>query len=111
MNPFFQEAIGETDAIRRCIKCLSRDGSKEKEEASLLLYELSKFQPMCEKIGLETGAILVLVGTVSSSADNPVTVRIAEQTLDNLEICDQNVRQMAENGRLKPLLSRLQEGM
>ena len=66
---------------------------------------------MCEKIGLETGAILVLVGTVSSSADNPVTVRIAEQTLDNLEICDQNVRQMAENGRLKPLLSRLQEGV
>jgi hypothetical protein len=34
----------------------------------------------------------------------------AEKTLENLENCEKNVRQMAENGRLQPLLRLLLEG-
>lgn len=105
-----KEAIGETMAVRNCVKCMSRDVLKEREEAASLLYELSKHQPLCEKIGAESGAILVLVGIVSSDSDNVVTVQKAEQILENLEGCDQNVRQMAVNGRLQPLLRRLVEG-
>eukprot|EP00250_Pteridium_aquilinum_P012012 c20452_g1_i2 orf=270-3377(-) len=105
-----KEAIGETVAIRSCVKCLSRDVQKEREEAASLLYELSKYPPLCEKIGNESGAILVLVGIVSSDSDNDITAQKAEKTLENLEGCDQNVRQMAVNGRLLPLLQRLVEG-
>ncbi|MCO5607126.1 hypothetical protein L7F22_061319 [Adiantum nelumboides] len=110
MSMFTQEAIGETAAIRNCIKCLSRDVLKEREEAALLLFELSKYQPLCEKIGAESGAILVLVGIVSSNSENVVTIQKAEQILENLEHCEQNVRQMAVNGRVQPLLQRLLEG-
>lgn len=105
-----KEAIAETSAIRNCVKCLSRTVSSEREEAASLMYELSKFEPLCEKIGSETGAILVLVGIVSSSSDNVITIEKAEKTLHNLESSDQNVRQMAENGRLHPLLQRLTKG-
>lgn len=105
-----KEAIGDTDAIRNCVKCLSREILKEREEAVFLLYELSKSRPVCEKIASMHGAILLLVKTVSSNSDNVTTVQKADQTLDNLESCDQSVRQMAENGRLHPLLQRLVEG-
>lgn len=105
-----KEAIGETLAVRNCVKCLSRDVLKEREEAAALLCELSKYPPLCEKIGAEGGAILVLVGIVSSDSDNAVTIEKVEQILENLERSDQNVRQMAVNGRLQPLLRRLVEG-
>jgi hypothetical protein len=107
----FQEAIGETDVIRSCIKCLSRDIPKEQEEAAALLYELSKFQPLCQKIGSVSGAILVLVGVTSSDTNNAITIEKAEKTLQNLESYDENVREMAVNGRLQPLLKRLVEGI
>ena len=97
--------------IRNCIKCLSRDIPKEQEEAASLLYELSKFQPLCERIGSESGAILVLVGVASSDTNDVITIEKAEKTLQNLESYDVNVREMAVNGRLQPLLKRLVEGM
>ncbi|KAI5073879.1 hypothetical protein GOP47_0011892 [Adiantum capillus-veneris] len=105
-----KEAIGETDAIRNCVKSLFRENLKEREEAVSLLQELSKSSHLCDKIVAINGAILMLVKTASSHSDNVITVQKADQILDNLESCDKSVHQMAENGRLHPLLRRLVEG-
>lgn len=75
-----------------------------------LLCELSKSESLCEKIGGVDGAILILVGLVSSKSENIVVVERAEHTLKNLEKCEKNIKQMAENGRLQPLLTKLLEG-
>lgn len=106
----FQEAIGQTDALRGILKCLSRTLSEERQEAAALLYELSKSDSLCERIGSTNGAILYLVGMTSSNSDNVVAVEKAEMALENLERIDQNVRQMAESGRIQPLLRRLIDG-
>lgn len=76
-----------------------------------LLYELSTLDPICERIGAIYGAILLLVGMASSKSENGVAVEKAENTLKNLETYETNVKQMAENGRLQPLLTKLIEGM
>lgn len=96
--------------MRTIVKFLSNEQSKEREEAVSLLYELSKSELLCEKIGSVNGAILILVGMSSSKSENVLTVETAEKTLRNLEICKNNVLQMAENGRLQPLLTELLEG-
>jgi hypothetical protein len=105
-----KDIVGETDLIRLAVKCLSRDLSQEREAAVALLFELSKSYSLCEKIGATNGAILLLVGMLSSRSENLEAIYNAEQTLTNLEGCDKNVRQMAENGRIQPLLTHLVEG-
>jgi 3-dehydroquinate dehydratase len=92
------------------VKFLSHEQSKEREEAVSLLYELSKSETLCEKIGSIPGAILMLVGMTSSKSDDILTVEKADKTLENLEKCENNVLQMAENGRLRPLLTQILEG-
>ncbi|WOK98789.1 hypothetical protein Cni_G07501 [Canna indica] len=46
----------------------------------------------------------------SSKSENFLTIEKADKTLENLGKCENNVRQMAENGRLQPLLTLLMEG-
>lgn len=105
-----QENVAVGDTIRTIVKFLSHGHSQEREEAVSLLYELSKNASLCEKIGDVTGAILILVGMSSSKSENVLTVERAEKTLENLERYEKNVRQMAENGRLRPLLTLLLQG-
>ncbi|KAF8405563.1 hypothetical protein HHK36_010470 [Tetracentron sinense] len=105
-----KEIVAEGDTIRTIVKFLSHELSKEREEAMSLLYELSKSEALCEKIGAVNGAILILVGMTSSNSENVLTVEKADKTLENLEKCEKNVLQMAENGRLQPLLTLLLEG-
>ncbi len=105
-----QLALAQTNLMRSVIKCLSRKLSVEREQAVALLYELSKSAPLCEAIGDANGAILILVGMTSSDSENAKAAELANKTLNNLEGSDNNVRQMAENGRLQPLLTRLVEG-
>lgn len=100
----------EGDIVRTVVKFLSHELSKEREEAVYLLYELSKSETLCEKIGSINGAILILVGMTSSKSEDLSTVEKADKTLENLEKCENNVRQMAVNGRLQPLLTQLLEG-
>lgn len=102
--------IVDGDTIRTIVKFLSHEHSQEREEAVSLLYELSKSESLCEKVGAVNGAILILVGMTSSKSENLLTVEKADRTLENLEKCENNVRQMAENGRLQPLLTLLLEG-
>uniref|UniRef100_A0A6N2LDN4 Armadillo repeat-containing domain-containing protein n=1 Tax=Salix viminalis TaxID=40686 RepID=A0A6N2LDN4_SALVM len=102
--------LAEGDNVRTVVKFLSREQSIEREEAVSLLLELSKSKALCEKIGSVNGAILILVGMTSSKSENLSTVEKADKTLENLEKCENNVRQMAENGRLQPLLNQILEG-
>lgn len=102
--------MAKGEIVRTIVKFLSREKSKEREEAVSLLYELSKSEALSEKISSINGAILFLVGMSSSKSENVLTVETAEKTLQNLESCENNVRQMAENGRLQPLLTQLLEG-
>ncbi|OAY73973.1 U-box domain-containing protein 44-like isoform X1 [Ananas comosus] len=105
-----KEAIAAGDTIRTIVKFLPHEQYQEREQAVSLLYELSKSESLCEKIGGVSGAILILVGMSSSKSENLLIVEKAEKTLENLERCEKNVRQMAENGRLQPLLRLLLEG-
>ncbi|KAK4390042.1 U-box domain-containing protein 44 [Sesamum angolense] len=105
-----QEIIAEGDTVRTLVKLLNHDQSKEREEAVSLLYELSKSEKLSEKIGSVTGAVLILVGMASSNSENLSTVEKAERTLENLAQSENNVRQMAQCGRLQPLLTLLLEG-
>ncbi|RLN08862.1 U-box domain-containing protein 44-like [Panicum miliaceum] len=108
-----KEELGQQcggDTIRTIIKFLSNDHVQERELAVSLLHELSKLDPICQRIGAVYGAILLLVGMGSSKSDNPAAVEKAESTLRNLERYDTNVKQMAENGRLQPLLTKLIHG-
>lgn len=105
-----KEIIAGGDTIRTLVKFLSHDHSQEIEEAVYLLYELSKHEVLCERIGGVSGAILILIGMSSSHSEHILTVERAEKTLDNLEKCENNVKQMAESGRLRPLLTLILEG-
>lgn len=103
--------MADGDKVRTIVKFLSHEQSQEREEAVSLLYELSKSEALCEKIGSVNGAILILVGMTSSKSENLFIVEKADKILENLEKNENNVRQMAENGRLQPLLTLLLEGI
>ncbi|KAE9586669.1 hypothetical protein Lal_00004814 [Lupinus albus] len=105
-----KEMLAEGDTVRTIVKFLNNELPKEREEAVSLLYELSKSETICEKIGSINGAILILVGMTSSNSEDLSTVEKADKTLENLEKFENNVKQMAENGRLQPLLTQLLEG-
>ncbi|KAM0041750.1 putative U box domain, armadillo-like helical, Zinc finger, RING/FYVE/PHD-type [Helianthus debilis subsp. tardiflorus] len=105
-----KEIMAEGDKVRTIVKFLNHEQSKEREEAVSLLYELSKSESLCEKIGSVNGAILILVGMTSSNSENLLIVEKADKILENLEKNENNVRQMAENGRLQPLLTLLLDG-
>uniref|UniRef100_A0ACD5YJ32 Uncharacterized protein n=1 Tax=Avena sativa TaxID=4498 RepID=A0ACD5YJ32_AVESA len=105
-----KDEIAAGDNIRTIVKFVSHGHIQEKEQAAYLLFELSEDKPLSEKIGSVPGAILILVGLSSSKAENLLTIDRAEKTLVNLESCEKNVRQMAENGRLQPLLRLLLQG-
>lgn len=92
------------------MKHLWHELSRERAEAVSLLYELSKSAILCEKIGSVNGAVLILVGMTSSQSENILTSEMAEKTLKNLEKCESSVRQMAECGRLQPLLNLILTG-
>ncbi|KAL1814978.1 hypothetical protein DCAR_0519193 [Daucus carota subsp. sativus] len=105
-----KEVMAEGDTVRTIVKFLSHEKSKEKDEAISLLCELSKSRTVCEKIGSINGAILILVGMTGSKSENPLTVEKAEKTLENLEKSESNVKQLADYGKLRPLLTLLLEG-
>lgn len=98
------------DIVRTIVKFLSHEKSKERDEAISLLCELSKSETLCEKIGSINGAILILVGMTSSTSENLLTIEKAEKTLENLGRCESNVKQMADYGKLQPLLTLLLGG-
>ncbi len=100
----------ELGVLKLAVKSLGSSQDKEKETAVLLLHELSLHLHTCKQMGSEKGAILFLVGLTTNIDEDLQIARVAEKTLKNLEQMDVTVLQMAEAGRLQPLLSRLCEG-
>ncbi|KAJ0255941.1 U box domain-containing protein [Hirschfeldia incana] len=102
--------VAEGDTVPTIVKFLAKEPPKGREAAVSLLLELSKSELLCEKIGSVHGAILLLVDLISSKSENVSTVEKADLTLTNLERSEENVRKMASNGRLQPLLAKLLGG-
>lgn len=100
----------ELGVLKLAVKSLGSSLEKEKGSAVGLLHELSLHQHICTRLGSEKGAILFLVGITSNTDEDVGVASLAEDTLKNLEQVDATVFQMAEAGRLQPLLSRLTEG-
>ena len=100
----------ELGVLKLAVRSLSSNVDKETESAASLLYELSLHPHICARVGAEKGAIPILVGVTSNSSGNVGIRGLAEQTLTKLEQFDFTIMQMAEAGRLKPLLTRLCEG-
>ncbi|CAH8347018.1 unnamed protein product [Eruca vesicaria subsp. sativa] len=105
-----KEILAEGDTVRTLVKFLSHEPSKGKEAAVSLLFELSKSEALCEKIGSVNGALILLVGLTSSNSVNVSIVEKADRTLENMEKSEEIVRQMASYGRLQPLLGKILEG-
>lgn len=102
--------MAQGDTIRTIIKFIDCEGCQERELAVSTLCELSKSELVCAKISELNGAILILGKVAGSKTYNPTMADKAEKTLDNLDRCERNAVQMAENGRLEPLLNLLIEG-
>ncbi|KAG7592421.1 Armadillo [Arabidopsis thaliana x Arabidopsis arenosa] len=102
--------VAEGDTVRTLVKFLSHEPSKGREAAVSLLFELSKSEALCEKIGSIHGALILLIGLTSSNSENVSIVEKADRTLENMERSEEIVRQMASYGRLQPLLGKLLEG-
>ena len=100
----------EIGAIKLAVQSLGSGVDKERECAVRLLLELTLSKSMCSRIGSEKGAIVALIGVTSTHNENAEISNLAEHTLLNLEHLDANSLQMAEAGRLKPLLTRLCQG-
>ncbi|KAL5205187.1 hypothetical protein ABZP36_033396 [Zizania latifolia] len=106
----YRESISKGDTIRTIIKFIDFEDCQERELAMSVLCELSKSEMVCEKISEFNGVMLILGKVACSKESNPALAEEAEKTLENLEKCEKNVLQMAENGRLEPLLNLLIEG-
>lgn len=105
-----QDAVVDMGALKLAVQSLNSGVEKERECAVGLLYELSTYPSMSLRIGSEKGAIVGLMGVTSAHNGNAEISNLAEHTLLNLENVDANALQMAEAGRLKPVLARLCQG-
>ncbi|KAK1297781.1 putative U-box domain-containing protein 42 [Acorus calamus] len=105
-----QEIIANTNAIETAMKMLSSDHHSERHAAVSFLLELSKSRTLCERIGSVAGGILMLITMKLGDSADAFTAEKAGEILKNLEQYPENIRFMAENGLLEPLLRNLIEG-
>ncbi|KAK4780869.1 hypothetical protein SAY87_016975 [Trapa incisa] len=91
------------------VRLLSSSHQPTRCAALLLLLELSKTQQIRESIGSISGAILVLITNKYNCTDSFASEK-ADEILMNLESHPNNVKLMAENGHVEPLLKHLTEG-
>ncbi|KAK9750579.1 hypothetical protein RND81_02G206900 [Saponaria officinalis] len=105
-----KELIGKTSAISSTLRMLSSSHQPIKHAALLLLIELSQSKSLSEKIGSINGGILILIQTKYSRSIDTFASEAANQVLKNMEQCPNNIKLMAENGCLEPLLNNLTEG-
>ncbi|XP_002963754.2 U-box domain-containing protein 44 [Selaginella moellendorffii] len=104
-----QHIIVKEGFLRFSVRSLGSKEDEEKANAARLLYHLSTSSlEVCEVLGTEKGAVIHLAGLLASK-DQDLS-QLAEKTLRNLEQVESNVLEMAEAGRIQPLLARLCEG-
>lgn len=105
-----QEIVAKTIDISMIIKLLSSSLQPVRHASLLFLHELSKSQPLCEKIGSATGGILMLITIKYNRSVDAFASDKANEILKNLERFPHNIKCMAENGLLEPLIYHLNEG-
>ncbi|KAK3000317.1 hypothetical protein RJ639_021484 [Escallonia herrerae] len=105
-----KETITKTIDISRIIKMLSSNHQPIRHAILLLLVELSSPQPLCNIIGSVTGAILMLITVKYRWSIDAFATEKADEILRNLERSSDNIKRMAENGHLEPLLNHIIEG-
>ncbi|OWM75860.1 hypothetical protein CDL15_Pgr009504 [Punica granatum] len=104
-----KEMIANSMDLSILVRMLSSSHQATRKAALLLLLELSKSQSLCKKIGSVNGAMLVLISTKYNSTDSFAPAK-ATEILRNLESWPNNIKYMAENGYVEPLLNHLTEG-
>ncbi|KAJ0038653.1 hypothetical protein Pint_23428 [Pistacia integerrima] len=105
-----KEIIAKIIDISIIIKLLSSSLQPVRHASLLFLLELSRSQLLCEKIGSVTGGILMLIKIKYSRSVDAFASEKAEEILKNLERLPDNIKCMAENGLLEPLIYHLNEG-
>ena len=96
--------------ISTTIKMLSSDHQPIRHAALLFLLELSRSQSLCEKIGSAAGGILMPITIKYNWSFDAFALEKADEILKNLERSPNNIKRMADNGYLEPLLHHLIEG-
>ncbi|XP_059655625.1 putative U-box domain-containing protein 42 [Cornus florida] len=89
------------------IKMLSSNDQTIRHTSLLLLLELSRSRSLCENIGSVTGGILMLITVKYKRSLDAFASEKADEILRNLERSPENIKCMAENGLLEPLLNHL----
>lgn len=102
--------IAETMDISILIRLLSSSHRPIRHKSLLFLLELSRSQSLCENIGSVTGGMLILITIKYNQSIDAFASEIADEILKNLEKSPDNIKCMAENGLLEPLLHHLNEG-
>ncbi|PKA46322.1 Putative U-box domain-containing protein 42 [Apostasia shenzhenica] len=105
-----KEIIANTKAIAATVKMLSSKNSSERHSSVSFLLELSKSKFLCEHIGMAAGSIFMLIRMKYNKNDDSSIAEEAGEILKNLEKFPKNIKYMAENGLLQPLLNQLIEG-
>ncbi|CAO2828482.1 unnamed protein product [Amaranthus hypochondriacus] len=105
-----KEQIVKTPALSATIKMLSSSYQPIRHAALLLLIEFSKSKSLSENLGRVTGGILILIQTKFNRSLDTFASEAADQVLRYMEQCSNNIKLMAENGYLEPLLNNLIEG-
>ena len=105
-----QVIIAKTKAIAETIKMLSSNYSSERHASLAFLLELSKSELLLENIGSTAGCILMLITMKYNESTDAFAAEKAAETLKNMEKCPKNIKRMAENGLLEPLLNHLVDG-
>jgi len=102
--------ISEMVDMPTVIKMMSSGHQPIRHAALLLLLELSRSESLQEKIGSVPGGILMLIRIKYNQPDDAFSSEKADEILKNLESSPENIKKMAENGLLEPLLKHLTEG-
>ncbi|XP_024018286.1 putative U-box domain-containing protein 42 [Morus notabilis] len=105
-----KEMIAEKLDFSVLIRMLSSNYQPVRHASLLLLLELSRSHSLCDKIGLVPGAILMLITIKYKPSVDAFAAGKAGETLTNLETSPNNIKCMAENGLLEPLLYNIEQG-
>ncbi|KAJ3699267.1 hypothetical protein LUZ61_002972 [Rhynchospora tenuis] len=105
-----KEIMGQTRAIQMAAKLMSSSNSTQKSLALSFLEEATKSEYLGRILGHTSGAILLLVTTKVNESADPEAAKKASQILKNMEKRPKNMKYMALNGYLDPLLTNLVEG-
>lgn len=102
--------MGKTKAIQAATKLISSSNLTEKNLALSFLQEATKSEFLGRMVGHTNGAILILVTIKFNESTDLEAANKASEILKNMEKRAKNMKYMALNGYLDPLLTNFVEG-